>query len=435
MPDTALLNRATLIIDQVSAEKPADYVLRGELGAAKHLLSSEKRDISRAVFIYYRWLNWLDKNASTQSRLSSALDLQRKFDSDPTFIKTEALAARAVPDWVHAEIDLTPEYLRHLQQDAALWIRVQDEFAAALPRSLGHLTPAKSNLLGYSLPALAATAFRYTGTTDLFKTSEFQQGVFEIQDLASQLVGHAAAPKPGETWWDTCAGEGGKTLHLAALMENKGLIWASDRNTGRLATLRKRAARAQVFNYRAVTWNGGPFLPTKTKFDGILVDAPCSGVGTWQRNPHARWTTTTTDVSELAEIQLQLLNHAAPALKPGGRLVYAVCTLTRSETTAVANAFTAAHPELTPDSVLGQGPQLHLWPHELNANGMFIAAWKKNAGARDGPPGRPVKQVITAQLSPAAPSMKIKSIYAVTCDVVSAGRFSSKLCVRALCTL
>lgn len=383
MSDTALLNRATLIIDQVSAEKPADYVLRGELGAAKHLLSSEKRDISRAVFIYYRWLNWLDKNASTQVRLASALDLQRKFDADPTCIKAEALAARAVPAWVQSEIDLSPEYLRHLQQDAALWIRVQDEFAAALPRSLGHLTPAATPLIPEKL---RPTALRYTGTTDLFKTSEFQQGVFEIQDLASQLVGHAAAPKPGETWWDTCAGEGGKTLHLAALMENKGLIWASDRNTGRLATLRKRAARAQVFNYRAVTWNGGPFLPTKTKFDGILVDAPCSGVGTWQRNPHARWTTSPTDVSELAEIQLQLLNHAAPALKPGGRLIYAVCTLTKSETTAVANAFTAAHPELIPDPVFtgdpttSSGPsQLHLWPHDLNANGMFIAAWKRKA--------------------------------------------------------
>ena len=374
MSDSALLNQATLIIDQVTAEKPADYVLRGELGAAKHLLSSEKRDISRAVFIYYRWLNWLDKAAPTQSRLASALDLQRKFDADPSYFKPEALAARAVPEWVHSEIEFSPDYLRHLQTDAALWIRVQKEFAAALPRSLGNLTPAATPLVP---EALRGTTLRYTGQTDLFKTSEFHQGVFEIQDLASQIVSYAADPKPGETWWDTCAGEGGKMLHLSELMENKGLIWASDRNTGRLATLRKRAGRAQAFNYRAVTWNGGPFLPTKTKFDGILIDAPCSGVGTWQRNPHARWTTMPNDVKELAEIQLQLLNHAAPALKPGGRLIYAVCTLTKSETTAVANAFTAAHPDLIPDSVLGQGPQLHLWPHELNANGMFIAAWKK----------------------------------------------------------
>ncbi len=374
MSDSTLLNRATLIIDQVTAEKPADYVLRGELGAAKHLLSAEKRDIARAVFAYYRWLGWLDEKASTQARLAAALELQCKFAADPFSFKPEALAALAVPAWVASEMDLSPDYLRHLQREPALWIRVQKEFAAALPRSLGNCAPASTPLIP---EALRPTALAYSGKTDLYKTSEFQKGVFEIQDLASQLVGHAAAPKPGETWWDACAGQGGKTLHLAELMENKGLIWASDRNTGRLAALRKRAARAQVFNYRANIWNGGPFLPTKTKFDGILIDAPCSGVGTWQRNPHARWTTTPNDVKELAEIQLQLLNHAAGALKPGGRLLYVVCTLTRSETTAIADAFTAAHADFQPDAVLGQGPQLFFQPHELDANGMFLAAWKK----------------------------------------------------------
>ena len=378
MPDSTLLNRATLIIDQVTAEKPADYVLRGELGAAKYLDPEEKRDIALTVFAYYRWFGWLDDKASTQARVAAAIELQRKFDADPSSVKPETLAARAVPAWVAAEIDLTPAYLRHLQSPPALWIRVQKEFAAALPRTLGNCTPAITPLIP---EALRSTALRYTGTTDLYKNAEFQKGVFEIQDLASQLVGHAAAPKPGETWWDACAGQGGKTLHLAELMENKGLIWATDRNTGRLAALRKRAARAQVFNYRANTWNGGPFLPTKTKFDGILIDAPCSGVGTWQRNPHARWTTTPNDVKELAEIQLQLLNHAAGALKPGGRLVYAVCTLTKSETTKIADAFTTAHPEFEPSSVFpsqpATSPQFFIHPQEFNSNGMFIATWKK----------------------------------------------------------
>ena len=121
-------------------------------------------------------------------------------------------------------------------------------------------------------------------------------------------------------------------------------------------------------------------LPTKQKFDGILLDAPCSGVGTWQRNPHARWTTTPADVAELAATQFALLNNVAGSLKPGGRLIYAVCTLTRSETTAVAAAFTTTHPELEalPLSPLNSpASSIFLWPHELNANGMFIAAWRK----------------------------------------------------------
>ncbi|MFA5058786.1 MAG: RsmB/NOP family class I SAM-dependent RNA methyltransferase, partial [Opitutaceae bacterium] len=201
-------------------------------------------------------------------------------------------------------------------------------------------------------------------------------------------------------WWDACAGEGGKTLHLADLMQNRGLIWASDRSVRRLQILKKRAARAQVFNYRAVAWNGGPQPPTKTRFDGILVDAPCSGVGTWQRHPHARWTVSPADVRELAAVQQKLLQHAAGSLKSGGRLVYAVCTLTRTETTGVAAAFTADHPEFEPVAVFpetkdqrsevsGQAARpaltsdlcrlssVVLWPQELNANGMFIAAWSR----------------------------------------------------------
>jgi len=160
-------------------------------------------------------------------------------------------------------------------------------------------------------------------------------------------------------------------------MHNQGVIWATDRNARRLAVLKRRAARAQLFNYRTATWDGGAKPPTKTHFDGILVDAPCSGIGTWQRNPHARWTTSPDDVRELAATQRALLEHAAGALKPGGRLVYSVCTLTRGETSAVADAFAAAHAELEPLPVFGVESRLTLWPHELDANGMFIAAWKR----------------------------------------------------------
>ena len=235
---------------------------------------------------------------------------------------------------------------------------------------------------------------------DLFRTPEFHAGVFEIQDLASQLVGLACAPKPGETWWDACAGDGGKTLHLADQMQNKGLIWATDRSARRLDTLKRRAARAKLFNYRTAAWDGGPKPPTKTKFDGVLVDAPCSGVGTWQRNPHARWTTTPEDVRELAAAQRSLLEHVVGSLKVGGRLMYAICTLTRSETVAVAEAFTVAHPELEAWPVFGNvagvgdpGPgsatpatraptTLTLWPQDLNATGCF---WRRGGGSNELP--------------------------------------------------
>jgi 16S rRNA (cytosine967-C5)-methyltransferase len=171
-------------------------------------------------------------------------------------------------------------------------------------------------------------------------------------------------------------------------MQNTGLVWASDRAEWRLQKLKRRAARAKVFNYRAVLWDGGVKLPTKTKFDGILVDAPCSGTGTWQRNPQSRWTTFLQDVKELAEVQKQLMANAAAALKPGGRLIYSVCTLTRSETTEVAEAITQRFADLKPLGLKNpfkkNGPEekaLWLWPQETEGNGMFICAWQKPAAS------------------------------------------------------
>ena len=374
MPDSATLNHAARVLASIDRELPADAALRRYLYGARRLGGREKRAISQAVFAYFRWLQWLDAKASFQKQVEQAATLQERFAADEKSIKAEALAARAVPSWLHEHMDLPPDYLRQVQRQPALWLRARPGTGRKLATTLGDCEPTPR----------APDALRYTGTQDLFLTPAFHEGAFEIQDLASQLVGHACAPQPGQTWWDACAGEGGKLLHLADLMGNKGVIWATDRSERRLQVLKRRAARAQLFNFRTATWDGSAKLPTKTKFDGILVDAPCSGVGTWQRNPHARWSTTPTDVRELADTQLALLNHVAGSLKPKGRLIYAVCTLTRDETTAIVEKFTAAHPELEPAPLFATSDaqpsslvsQLTLWPHELNANGMFIAGWR-----------------------------------------------------------
>jgi len=378
VPDSAVLNETARVLKLVQAGTPADAALRETLGRTRHgSAPALRRAVSRTVFAYFRWFRWLDPKQSLQKQAQAALDQQARFNRTPDSFKAEALAARAVPDWLKTEMDIAPDWLRQLQREPVLWLRAKQNEAANLPARLGDCTAAQASALGSQL-----SAFSYSGTRDLFLTDEFRDGRFEIQDLASQLVGHACAPQPGQTWWDACAGEGGKTLHLADLMQNKGLIWASDRSLRRLEQLKKRTARAGVFNYRAAPWDGSAKLPTKTKFDGVLVDAPCSGIGTWQRNPHARWTTQPSDVHELAAVQQRLLDHVAGSLKPGGRLVYSVCTLTRAETTAIADAFTTAHPDFEsipvfPSSVVRPPSSVFLQPHELNANGMFLAAWKK----------------------------------------------------------
>ena len=377
MLEQATLNQAAQVLAGLRPGERADTALRAYFATRRYLRPGARRALSRAVFAYFRWLRWLDER-TPQARIAQAVELQERFEANPGSIKSQALVARAVPDWVREEMEISPEHARQLQREPALWLRARPGTGAQLASQLGDCVPS----------ALAPDALRYAGREDLFRTAAFHEGAFEIQDLATQLVGLACAPRPGETWWDACAGEGGKTLHLCDLMGNKGVVWATDRHDRRLEVLRRRAARAQLFNLRTALWDGSARPPTGTRFDGILIDAPCSGVGTWQRNPQARWTTSPEDVRELAATQLALLNHVASSLRPGGRLVYAVCTLTRSETTGVAAAFSAAHPELqpepvgspvaaaaTPSPVADQG--LTLWPHELEANGMFIAAWKR----------------------------------------------------------
>ncbi|MBP7141016.1 MAG: RsmB/NOP family class I SAM-dependent RNA methyltransferase [Opitutaceae bacterium] len=381
MFDPSTLNRAAHIVRGVTPRLPADAVLRLELAANRNLSAAARSAVARAVFSYYRWLKWLRTHESLQLQINDALDRQSRYERDPLTTKIEALASRAVPEWLAGEVVMPPETLRLLQLEPVLWIRARPGMRTQLGQELKdcELPVAWSQEAG--LAAGAKHALRYNGRRDLFTTGAFQRGAFEIQDIASQLVGHACSPQPGETWWDACAGEGGKSLHLADQMANRGTVWASDRSSRRLEQLKRRFARAQLFNTRIAPWDNTESLPTQTLFDGILLDAPCSGVGTWQRNPHARWTTKPQDVAELAAVQSRLLNQVAGQLKPEGRLIYSVCTLTRSETSAIADAFTRDHNDMIPDPVFSHSAsaQVFLWPHELRSNGMFIAAWRRKA--------------------------------------------------------
>jgi 16S rRNA (cytosine967-C5)-methyltransferase len=376
-----LENHAARVLASVRPDVPADAALREYLGHTRSLGAVGRRSVSRAVFSYYRWLQWLDPEHSAQRRIVDALGLQARFERDPSSVKTEALAARAVPAWLAGEMDLPAGFLRQLQREPPLWIRAKIGATGEVARSLGGC---EEPVLSAPLSAPAdLTAMRYLGTADLHRAPGFQSGALEIQDLSSQLVGHACSPRPGETWWDACAGEGGKTLHLSDLMRNRGLIWATDRSLRRLSVLRRRAARAAAFNYRTAVWTGAGPVPFRTKCDGVLVDAPCSGVGTWRRNPHARWTVSIEDVRELAGVQRDLLARAASSVKPGGRLLYSVCTLTRSETAAVADGFEASHPDFEPAPIpiaaAPAGSRIALLPQEIDANGMFVAAWRRRA--------------------------------------------------------
>ncbi len=367
---------AAEVIRKTGKDKPADAALREVLKQIKDLAPFNATEVARTVFIYYRWHVWLRDERGVESKMWLALRLDEQFRANETKIPLAELREKAVPAWTAEQMEVSDDWLRSLQRQPKLWLRAKRGQAESLARKL----------FAAEVSPLVPDALVFDGETDLFKTPEFHAGEFEIQDIASQMVSLLCAPNPGETWWDTCAGEGGKTLHLSDLMQNKGLLWASDRADWRLTKLKRRTGRAQVFNYRSVHWDGGQKLPTKTKFDGVLVDAPCSGIGTWQRNPQARWTTTLNDVSELSAIQKNLLANVAPSVKPGGKLIFSVCTLTRAESTEVADAFTASQPDFEPlifseikfnERTVAGASSLTIWPQDLDGNGMFIAGWRR----------------------------------------------------------
>lgn len=365
---------AAEVIRWSNRESPADHVLRAELKKATGLTPDLSRLTARMVFAYYRWLGWMPENGSIIDRLALALELQARMKSAPESFRDDELVAKAVPAWTHDVMEVTASWVRSIQNEPVLWLRAKPGIGDDLVAQLW-------NIAKGPLP----DSYAYSGDEDLFTHRAFQGGQFEIQDLASQAVGLLCAPQPKEIWWDACAGEGGKTMHLSALMQNKGLIWASDRAEWRLSRLKRRAARAQAFNYRTAKWDGGEVLPTKTLFDGVLVDAPCSGLGTWQKNPHARWTSRREDVMELAALQFDLLSRAARSVKRNGRIIYAVCTLARNETTNVTNRFSSAHPEFRPEPFTAEwlppnekGPELWLWPQKWLGNGMYVAQWRRH---------------------------------------------------------
>ena len=366
---------AAAIIKRADREHPADAVLRAELKTNRDLAPEYRRGIAQQVFAYFRWLGWLGDEKDVFRKIERAMGLQQSFNRNPQSVPEAELRDRAVPSWVASAMEVSKDWLVSLQGEPVLWLRARSGRGAELAQKLvGCRARTEAGL---------RDCLHYGGDQDLFLSPDFHAGEFEVQDLSSQLVGVLCQPRPGETWWDACAGEGGKTLHLADLMQNRGMIWATDRAGWRLDSLKRRAARARIFNYRSRLWDGGPKLPVKTLFDGVLVDAPCSGIGTWQRNPHARWTFLPDELAELATLQGQLLRHVAPAVKKGGRLVYSVCSLARAETTDVADRFEREFPDLEPWPVAnplkpGESTSRHFfWPQEAGGNGMFVALWRK----------------------------------------------------------
>jgi 16S rRNA (cytosine967-C5)-methyltransferase len=228
---------------------------------------------------------------------------------------------------------------------------------------------------------------RLEGKPQLQKWPEFEKGIVEVQDEGSQLLAELVAPKRGEMVADFCAGAGGKTLALGALMRNTGRLYAFDVSAKRLDRLAPRLARSGLSNVHPIAIDSERDSRIKRlagKMDRVLVDAPCSGLGTLRRNPDLKWRQTPAAIAEMAIKQLAILSAAATLVKPGGRLVYGTCSLLNAENSAVVEQFLAKTPGFTLDGVglfansLGlanQGDTLTLLPHRDRTDGFFAAVF------------------------------------------------------------
>jgi 16S rRNA (cytosine967-C5)-methyltransferase len=179
---------------------------------------------------------------------------------------------------------------------------------------------------------------------------EFLKGLFEIQDEGSQLAALASTVRPGEQVVDLCAGGGGKTLAMAAMMENAGQIYATDSDPRRLAPIHDRLARAGVRNVQVRTPRGkaDPVADLAGRADCVLVDAPCTGTGTWRRNPDAKWRLRPGSLSVRLAEQAAVLDRAAALVRPGGRIVYVTCSLLPEENEDALRALAERRPGITP---------------------------------------------------------------------------------------
>ena len=222
----------------------------------------------------------------------------------------------------------------------------------------------------------------------------FTDGKIEVQDEGSQLLAHLVAPRRGEMVADFCAGAGGKSLALGALMRNSGRIYAFDVSDKRLFNLGQRLKRSGLSNLHSQLINSelDPKLKRLNgKFDRVLVDAPCSGLGTLRRNPDLKWRQTPQDIIELSAKQTAILARAAKLVKAGGRLIYATCSLLQEENEAIAEGFLAAHPDfalVNAGEILAQqqialdtGKYLKLLPYLHQTDGFFAAVFQKAASS------------------------------------------------------
>ncbi|MEX3547935.1 MAG: RsmB/NOP family class I SAM-dependent RNA methyltransferase [Burkholderia sp.] len=409
----------TLLGDVLKFEGPADATTSRFFRAHPKLGHAERGVIAEAVFAVLRrkmeYSHLAERGSGTPARRLTLLGLMQtagrsalkqhvseaewswldhvaKIDpaSLPLRVRTN------LPDWIHQALsqrfdaDALAQFAAAITYLAPLDLRVNVQKATRNQV----LDALKASGIEAGETPFAPNGVRLISKLALTKLPIFQDGLIEVQDEGSQLLCLLMAPRRGEMVVDFCAGAGGKTLALGAAMRSTGCLYAFDVSEKRLAKLKPRLARSGLSNVNPVLIDSEHDAKVKRlagKIDRVLVDAPCSGLGTLRRNPDLKWRQTRDSIEELTPKQGSILASAARLVKPGGRLVYATCSVLEAENEAIVVQFLAAHPDfvLVPVSkvlaeqrvALDTGDYLSLWPHRHATDGFFAAVLERHPKA------------------------------------------------------
>lgn len=419
MSPTALLDLATELLRAVlKFDAPADSVVSAFFRKHRALGTRERHTLAETTYAVLRQrLLFQHLAQSGQGALERRLVALGWAGSD---IYLRGAMGPNERDWLGrargVDVKTLPDKLRHnLPEWLAAPVRAQlgDEGFWSLVEALQQPAPldlrvnvakAKREEVQAELAThgIAAQPTRYSpwglrvdGKPALNKAEAFTAGRIEVQDEGSQLLALLTEARRGEMVVDFCAGAGGKTLALGAMMRNSGRLYAFDVSGHRLDALKPRLARSglsNVYPAQIAHERDDRIKRLAGKIDRVLVDAPCSGLGTLRRNPDLKWRQSPQSVEELTVKQAAILASAARLVKPGGRLVYATCSLLAAENEEIAQAFSAGHPEFktvpaaevlaraqvehSDDLVAGE--HLRLWPHRHRTDGFFAAVWQRD---------------------------------------------------------
>jgi 16S rRNA (cytosine967-C5)-methyltransferase len=331
--------------------------------------------------------------------LADAAALLKREDDDWLARAKDASAERLplpvraeLPDWVYERLRARMsdreilEFGHAMQQPAPLDLRVNVHRS---DRQMVLETLRASGIEVRETP-YSPVGLRVEGRPAINRHPLFLDGAIEVQDEGSQLIGFLLAPKRRDLVVDFCAGAGGKSLMLGAMMHSQGRVYAFDVSPARLARLQPRLKRSGLSNLQPYLIRDEHDTKVKRlggKIDRVLVDAPCSGLGTLRRNPDLKWRQSPESVEEMRAKQGDILRAASRLVKPGGRLVYATCSLLAEENEDIVDTFlheNGGFAELPADDLLRQqgiplsvGPRMRLWPHVHGTDGFFAAAFER----------------------------------------------------------